>query len=82
MGVRCGYVLDVGFNGLTMIEYLSSLYWDDIRYMVSVPLCIIVGYLIGWNRHKEECAKEKRREAILTAIKPSGVYLEDGWEEG
>ena len=64
-----------------MYEYLSSLYWHDIRYMVSVPLCIGVGYLLGWFRHKEVCREEKHKESLRTAIKPSGVYLEKMWSD-
>jgi len=65
-----------------MIEYLSNLYWDDIRYMVSVPLCIIVGYFAGWHEHKKEYAKEKRREelrlAITDMIHTGSGFMKDG----
>jgi hypothetical protein len=66
-----------------VLDYLSTLYWHDVRYYISVPLCLGVGYLIGWNRRDEKCERDKSPGRYRRA-EESGekAKLEDLWDEG
>ena len=51
----------------------------EVVIFVVWSVCI---WSMGWYAGYDKRSREVRKKRLETAVKPSGVYLEDAWEEG